>query len=329
MNDRLKNTTIAPMLAGPAPRDYLKTYSVQSMRLLDGPEDDAAKAAAAAAAKAAADAAAADAATKAAADAAAAAATAAEQAALAERLKGMTDNEAKLLKEQMATKAKLKAAEDAATKAQDLLKAFEGLDPTKAKELLEAANKAETARKAAEEDNLKKAGEWDRLKAMMADQHKTELGTVQSQLTEKDGALNSALKTINDLTVGAAFSNSSFIQNETVLTPSIARSVYEAHFDVANGKVVAFDKPRGAKDRTQIVNASGDPVAFEDAIKKIVETSPEKDRLLRSGIKDGLGSRTVDLRPGQTSAANRQSDGPRGLSRIQASIAGGALVSKK
>src|ERR1700751_4431946 len=107
-----KNPPIAPMQMQRV-SDF-RTHPIEGMRLLDG-EDAAAKAAAdkAAADKAAADKAAAD---KAAADktAADAAAAAKEKADLEEKLKGMTDSEAKLLKEQMATKQKLKDATAAA-----------------------------------------------------------------------------------------------------------------------------------------------------------------------------------------------------------------------
>jgi hypothetical protein len=289
--------------------------------------DEAAKAAAdkAAADKAAADKAAAD---KAAADKAAAEAAKAEE--LKEKLKGMTDSEAKLLKEQMATKEKLKAEREAREALEAKLKAFEGLDPAKVKELVEANAKAEEKRKQEEEKRLVQAGEFDRLKAMMADSFKTEKTAIEGKLTETSTALDAAMKTINELTVGSAFNSSSFIGEETVLTPRIARDAYGPHFEIENGVPIAYDKPKGADKRTKLVGSDGEPLGFEDAIKKLVESAPDKDQILKSKLKQGARSTTVEIRPtARTSHQQQTEDGPRGVSRITAALNKGALKKTK
>lgn len=310
-----KNTTIAPMQMQRSHETIM--HPIEGMRLLDG--GDAEAAAKAAADKAAADKAAAD---KAAADKAAADKAAAEAAAkeLEDKLKGLSDSEAKLLKENMAQKAKLREAEDAAKKAQEALKAYEGVDPTKIQELIAANKAAEEAKRKTEEDNLKKSGDFDRLKAMMAEQHKVELAAEKKAAADKEAALTAAQKTINELTVGAAFSASQFLAKETVLSPLAARPIFESHFDVVDGKVTAYNKPRGEADRTPLVNASGDALGFEEAIKKIVDARPDKTTLLRSGLKPGAGTGTTDVRTG-----GGEADGPRGMARIKSSLKAGAL----
>jgi hypothetical protein len=278
----------------------------------------------AAAAKAAADAAAAkEAADKAAAEKAAADKVAADKAAAekaeadriaAEKAAGrLSDKEAELLKDVMKHKT-------AAREAEDRLKAFDGIDPAEYKRLKEAADKAAADKTEAEKKAAEKAGDFTRLKEMMAEEHKKELEAERAKVNTAQGQLDVALKTINDLTIGQSFTGSQFVTDELVLTPTIARQVYGDHFDVEGGKIVAYDKPRGAANRTKLVNGSGESIGFEDAIKKIVETSPDRDRIVRSKIKNGAGSRATDGRSTQTDDA-----GQRGVARISAALAKGVL----
>lgn len=101
-----------------------------------------------------------------------------------------------------------------------------------------------------------------------------------------------AVRSISELTVGSAFAQSQFIRDELALTPSKTRVVYGNHFEFVDGKVVAFDKPAGAANRTPLVDAQGEPLAFEAALKKIVDADPDRDQLLRSKMKQGAASTT-------------------------------------
>lgn len=250
-------------------------------------DDEAAKAAA----KAAADKAAADAA-KAAADKAAADKEAADKVELENKLKGLSDREAELLKDSMKKKEKLQAAEKNLADLQAQLKKFEGIDPAKVADLLKKEADAEAARVDAEKKALEAKGDFDRLKQMMADEHKKQLDAKDVEVTTTKSALDAAMVQINDLTIGSAFSGSSFVGDELVLTPAKARILYGDHFDVEENRVVGYDKPKGAKNRTALVDGSGKPVAFEDAIKKIVDADPDRDRLIKSKIGTGAGSKT-------------------------------------
>jgi len=238
--------------------------------------DDAA-AAAAAAAKAAADAEAA----KAAADKAAADKAAADEA--AKGGKKPSDEEARLLKENMKKKEALDKANAELSKAQELLKAFDGVNADEVRKLL-------SEKKTAEEKALAAAGDWDRLKTRMAEEHGKEVKTLQEQLDALKSELNQKTSAMNDLSIGSQFSQSTFIADELTLTPAKARVIYGDHFDLVDGKVVGFDKPRGAANRTAMVDQYGSPVGFEDALKKIVEADPEKDHLLKSKMKQGAAS---------------------------------------
>jgi len=220
-----------------------------------------------------------------------------------------SEAEAKLLKEVMEKKNALKTASEELARVKEQLKSFDGIDPAKVKDLLKAQAEAEAAKKKAEEEKLKAEGNWDALKKQMNDAHQVEMarlkqeadGQVQTLSTE-----NVTLKqTIADLTVGNAFGNSKFIQEEMSLTPSKTRALYGSQFEFKDGKVVAFDKPAGAPgQRTMLIDGKGEPLPFEDAIKKIVESDADADRLIKSKLKPGAGS--TSLTKGEPGAGGRE-----------------------
>lgn len=193
---------------------------------------------------------------------------------------GPSDEEARLLKENMQKKEQLrKQAEELAA----LKKSVEGLD-------LDSVRKLLAEQKTAEEKQLEARGEWDRLKARMAEEHGNEKKALTEQIAALQAQLNGASGTINELTIGTSFGQSKFISEELVLPASKARVLYGDHFDLEDGKVVGYDKPRGAANRTALVDGSGNPISFDAALRKIVEIDPEKDHLLKSKVKPGAGS---------------------------------------
>lgn len=195
----------------------------------------------------------------------------------------MSDEEARLLKENMKKKEQLDKAQQQLKTMQDQLKAFDGIDPNAVKKML-------AEQKTAEEKALEAKGDWDRLKTRMAEEHGKEVTTLQEQIKALSDQLNNTKGTINELTVGTQFSQSKFIAEELTLTPAKARVIYGEHFELEDGKMVAYDKPRGSANRTALVDAYGNAVAFDEALKKIVEADPEKDHLLKSKVKPGAGS---------------------------------------
>lgn len=251
------------------------------------------------------------AAEKAAAEQAAADKAAAEKAAAEEAAKGgktgPSDEEARLLKENMQKKEALRKKDEEIAA---LKKQFEGIDP-------EAVRKMLAERADAEKAELEKKGDYERLKARMAEEHGKEVKTLQDQIAELQAQVSKASGTINELSIGSQFSQSQFIGEELTLTPAKARVIYADHFDLEDGKVVGYDKPRGAANRTALVDQYGTPVSFDDALRKIVDADPEKDHLLKSKIKSGAGS---DSRK-TTQPANKQ-EPTDSVSRIAAGLKG-------
>jgi hypothetical protein len=249
-----------------------------------GASDSAAKVAADAAAVAAA---------KTVADAAAVAtAKAAEDKAAADLAAGLSgqagkpsDSEAKLLKDVMKQKARAQELEAQLSQVTEKLKPFEGLDAVQIKAMLDEQAEAERKR-------LEKAGDYDRLTKQMAERHAQEKTVLEQAAAEESRAKAALQGQIAELTVGNSFASSKFVQDDLTLTVNKARVVYGAHFEYKDGQVVGFDKPVGAKDRTVLVNASGDPLNFDAALRQIVDADPDRDALIRSKMKSGAASST-------------------------------------
>lgn len=199
---------------------------------------------------------------------------------------GMSDSDAKLLKELMAQKNRAKELAAELEGAKKRLSDFDGVDPAKARKLL--ADEEEAARKAAEA-----RGEYDRLLAQMGERHQAEQAALNGRLSEAQTTVSALQKEIAELTVGSAFSGSAFVNSDLTLTATKARVIYGSHFEYKDGKVVGYDKPAGASDRTLLVSSTGEALSFDEALRALVEKDPDRDRLLRGKAKAGAGSATV------------------------------------
>ena len=222
----------------------------------------------------------------------------------------IADADAKLLREVMALKAKVKAVESAKA----VIEAqFDGLDPEQMRQMIADKTKAE-------EDKLRQSGDFDALKKRMAEEHQRE---VAKFIAERDGAnneKNKLEKLIKELTVGNSFASSRFLVEETVLTPSKARRVYEDHFEVEDGHVIAYDAPRDSTHRTPLVNGSGNPLSFDEAMKRIIESDPDHEHLMRTKAVPGPGVRSnTAVKP----VIPQNNANMTGVDRIAAALANG------
>jgi hypothetical protein len=218
-----------------------------------------------------------------------------------------SDAEAALLKDMMKHKTR---AETAARELEQLRQKFDGIDPERVRVLL--AKQAEEERKAAEA-----RGEYDRLVQQMAEQHTADKRAVLEQLSARDNELTSLRNQVAELTVGGSFAQAAgFIERETVLTPAKARVIWGSHFEFKDGRVIAYDKPTGASERTPLVDAQGQPLNFEDALDKLISLDPDADRIRRSKSKPGSGSGT---KPGVKQASQQQPN-LTGAQRIAAAL---------
>lgn len=252
--------------------------------------------------------------------AAAAATVAAENAAaalLADGAKKPTDAEAKLLKEVMQKKEALTKTQADLALATERLNAFGDADPVLIKKLLLEA-------RAADDAQLEAKGEFDRIKVRMADEHTRSVGTLQAQIDTLTAELSKKTGVVDELSIGSVFNSSGFIGDELTMTASKARMIWGSHFDLVDGKIVPFDKARGESSRTALVDARGEPVAFDDAMRKIVDTDPEKTHLLKSKMRPGSGSETK-----KTDARVKIDTGLDAGSKISAGIKAMNLMAQK
>ena len=204
----------------------------------------------------------------------------------------VTEREASLIKEVMSKKEAINTLKNQLQEVQNKLKDYDGIDIAEVRELLQKKADDEKKRADDEKKRLEEKGEWERLKAQMVEQHTKEKDELFARIEESQGEMSKLSSTIAELTVGSAFSQSQFIQNNLTLTPSKARIIYGSYFAYEDGKVVAYDKPVGSENRTPLVNASGDPLGFDEALKKIIDLDPEKEQIIRSRQRSGAGSNT-------------------------------------
>lgn len=225
--------------------------------------------------------------------------------------KALATEKAKLLREVMDKKTKLKDAEKKASDAAAALAAYEGVDPAKVKELLKKERDADVAAAEAK-------GDFDRVKAMMAEEHGKEKKTLEERIADLEGKLSVKDQVIDTLTIGNDFGQSAYIKDTLTLTPAKARQLYGDHFEVKDGKTVAYDKPKSAANRNPLVDASGNPLVFDEAFKRIIESDPDKESLLKAKVTPGSASSTTSqARP----AATQKTVVPlSGVDRIRASF---------
>ncbi len=203
-----------------------------------------------------------------------------------------SDAEAALLKDVMKQK---EARREAEKRAKELEEQFGGIDIDEYKAMLEERQTAAEAKKKAEEQAAIDRGDFDKVREQMATQHEQELDKVRTTLTteleDTKAELAKAASMIEELTIGSSFDSSKTIREGTIYTPSKARRLYGDHFEVEDGKVIAYDAPRGAAERTKIVDGKGNPADFETAMMRIIEADPEKDEILVASIKPGASSK--------------------------------------
>lgn len=224
----------------------------------------------------------------------------------------ISDSEAALLREVMDKKNKLKATNEQLEQANAKLKEFEGLDPAEIRKLVKEQREAQARQ-------LEAQGNWEALKKQMNDSHDAAIAAERAARQAVEAELAGMRKTIADQTVGSAFDASTFIRDKLTLPTSKARAIFGAHFefDATAGRVVGYDKPTGAANRVQLVDGRGEPLGFEEAISKLVDADPDRDRLLKPTMRPGAGSRTDN-----SGGAPTKTQTVSGLDRIAAGLKG-------
>jgi hypothetical protein len=187
-----------------------------------------------------------------------------------------TDAEASALKEIMKWKERAKKAEERA----DL---FKDIDPNKAKAALAA--QAEAERK-----EMEARGEYDRIVASITDQHAKELSARDEELTRLRAELAEKDEAGKKKDVANQFANSHFVRENLTISGAKVQVLFGDHFDFVGDELVGYDKPRGAAERTPLVDGQGKYLQFDAALEKVVKADPEFANVAKSKIRPGAGS---------------------------------------
>lgn len=216
----------------------------------------------------------------------------------------------KLIREVMEKKAALKAANEEKTILEAKLKLFEGIDVDAVKALIK--EKADAALADAE-----KKGEFERVKAAMIEQAAAEKAAVEAKFKVSEESVAAKDAMIAKLTFGNTFASSQFIRNEMHLSVDKARLYYGRFFSMGDdGAVVGYDQPEGTANRTPLIDAKGNAVSFDEAMRRIVDKDPDKDTVLKSKVIPGTSSKTTQT----TAKTTADKSGLFGVSRIVASL---------
>lgn len=222
----------------------------------------------------------------------------------------MSDKEAALLKDTMKWKGK---AKDMESELSDIKKALGDLSPADVQKMIQERQDRERA-------ELEKRGEYDRILEQVRGQHQEALQGKDTELNDLRTQLTQAQAQIEDLTVGQSFRGSEFVREKSTLPPSIAQREFADYFDFKDGQMVPHDKPRGAKDRTPLVDGNGKPKSFEQAIEELYAKHPDSKSLIKASMKPGAGSRSE---PGVSGKGGKGDNSVRGLARITQSLTQG------
>lgn len=202
---------------------------------------------------------------------------------------GMTDQEAKLLKEVMEKKTHIKEQDQKIEKLEGALKQFEALGG------IDALKGLVEEKQAQQKKDLEAKGEWEKLREQMVSEHEKATAGLKAEIADLQKTVSAKNHKIEEMTVGAAFANSAFLKDKTVLPPSKARAIFGSYFDIGeDGSIVAYDKPRGSEGRTALVDQLGKGVGFDVAMERIITADPDSESLLRAfgGTGTGAGSGT-------------------------------------
>lgn len=157
---------------------------------------------------------------------------------------------------------------------QSQIDAFSGITPDEALTMREAIQK-----NGKNGENSSK--EFKDLEQRLIIEHTEKVQAMQVLIEQKDMQIASDR-------INAQFSNSPFLRDKTTLPAQMAQAIYGGNFKVEDGKLNAFDSFGNMITSSQ-PDTIGEPAPFEEAIKQIVMSDPNREAILKTNS-GGSGS---------------------------------------
>lgn len=229
----------------------------------------------------------------------------------------VNDELARLLKDVMKQKDRAKTALEEKTALEQQLSQVQGVLGDLS---LDDVSGLIAARREEETHRLEEKGEYEAIVQQMKDQHKSAVSTMEEQINELKGKLTTVNGSLEELSVGRAFSDSSYLRDSSAIPNSIARKEFGTYFEMDGDRVVPYNKPRGLEDRAPLVDAEGNVKDFETAIKELYEKHPESKSLIKTSQKPGAGSKTDKVPSDTKSDKSTDTSGLSGVDKITAGL---------
>lgn len=170
--------------------------------------------------------------------------------------------------------AEAKAHREAKEAAETRLKAFEGLDASKAREALETVKNID----------LKKMIDSGKLEEV-----RKELTTqFQTQIAEKDKAYADLRTEYDNTRISNIFAGSEFIRNRVAVPADMFEATFKGNFKIEDGKIVVKDKAGNQLMSKKKIGEYADP---DEALELLIEQHPQKDVILKANGQSGSGNR--------------------------------------
>lgn len=169
-------------------------------------------------------------------------------------------------------KTALEKEREAGREALKKLKAYEGLDPEAARAAIENLEKLG-------QKKLIDAGEVEKVRKEISD-------AFGKQLTERDAQIQAKDAHIYRLEVGNRFASSPFIADSTLIPPDMAEAMFGKNFKIEDGRVVGY----AGENRIYSAKNPAELAGFDEALEIMINSYPNKDRILKGGAATGSGS---------------------------------------
>lgn len=205
-----------------------------------------------------------------------------------------------------------KTHREAKEAAEAKLRSFDGItDPAAARTALETVKNLDAKK-------LVDAGEVETIKREAAraaeERVAAQAKTHAEEIGRRDAAFNTLQNTYNSEKLSGHFTSSKFVNDKFAIPPDFVEARFAKHFKVEDGKIVGYHND---KDKIYSRSKPGEVASFDEALETLVDSYPDRDRILKGSGASGGGARG-----GNGSGGGGQKTMTR--AQYEADIAGGA-----